>query len=181
MSRAILAAALAALLLASCGGDADTTSETAPATDVQGARDAGGRAYVAKAERICAGMIAQSRRMGARFREIPQVEVDALTLTTRELVKPAVPILESNAAKLRTLRPQANVTFDSYVALFDPIVSVVRERVEAGEAGDSTRAHELELVLIDLSDLQRSLAREAGLKTCDVDFIETFSSAPGPP
>jgi hypothetical protein len=70
----------------------------------------------------------------------------------------------------------ASVKFESYVALFDPIVSVVRDRVQAGETGDSTRAHELELLLVDLSKLQRSLAREAGLKTCDVDFIETFSS-----
>lgn len=178
MSRAILLAVLAAILLAGCGGDADTTSETVPAAAPPAARDG---AYAAKAERICAEMIAESRRMGAQFRKLTDVEADALTLTTQELVKPALPILERNSARLRALEPGADVAFDSYVALFDPIVSVVRERVQAGEAGNSTRAHEIELVLIDLSNLQRSLARDAGLKACDVDFIKTFSSAPSTP
>lgn len=179
MSRAILVAVLTASLFAGCGGDSEQSTPEPPA-DARAAGETDSHAYVPEAERICAGLIAKSRQMGAEFREIPQVGVDALTLTTRELVKPAVPILESNARKLRTLQAGASVAFDSYVALFDPIVSVVRERVRAGEGGDGERAHELELVLSDLSNLQRSLAREAGLRTCDVDFIQAFSSAEGP-
>jgi hypothetical protein len=114
--------------------------------------------------------------MGNRFRRIPRVGVDALTLTTRHLIVPAIPILENSARRLRALEPAAgSVAFESYVSLFDPIVSLARERALAGEAGDADRARELELLSLDLSVLQRSLAREAGLKTCDVDFIETFS------
>ena len=45
------------------------------------------------------------------------------------------------------------------------------------KAGDATRAHALELQMLDLSDLQRKLAREAGLETCDVDFIQTFATS----
>ncbi len=176
MSRAILAAALIAILLVGCGGDAETTSPSAATATPAGADNA---ASAAQAEQICAEMVAESRRMGARFRRLGEVNVNALTLTTRELVAPALPILERNAGRLRALQPGAGVEFGSYVALFDPILSVVRKRVEAGEAGDSTRAHRLELVLIDLSNLQRSLAREAGLETCDVDFIRTFSTTPG--
>jgi len=139
-----------------------------------------GDAYVAKADEICSGMIADSRHMVNRFMETPHPGVDSLTLTTQELVKPAIPILERSARRLRALKQKAtSVKFDSYVTLFDPIVSLARDRVRAGEAGDTGRAHTLELLLVELSTLQRSLAREAGLKTCDVDFIEAFSSPKG--
>ena len=179
MRRAILAVALAALALAGCGGGSETTSHGL-STEAKSSigRDSG--AYVAKADEICANMIADARRMGTRFRQTPHAGVNALTLTTRNLVKPAIPILEASSRRLRALKPgAASVKFDSYVTLFDPIVSLVRDRVQAGEAGDSSRAHELELLLIDLSALQRGLASEAGLKTCDIDFIEAFSSPEG--
>jgi hypothetical protein len=122
-------------------------------------------------------MISESRRMGARFGRLPHPAVSALTLTTRELVAPALPILERSAARLRALEAEGDsLAFASYVSLFDPIVAVVRDRVKAGEAGDATRAHALELQMLDLGNLQREFAREAGLDTCDVDFIQTFAA-----
>jgi hypothetical protein len=171
-----MAALILALLLAGCGGGSETTgTQTEPS---QGQATAGNQAYAAAADRICAAMIVDSRRMGDRFRAIPRVGVDALTLTTQRLVKPALPILERSAARLRALAAEADsVELGSYVALFDPIVAVVADRVEAGEAGDSERARELELQMIDLSELQRQLAQEAGLQTCDVDFIATFATS----
>ena len=172
MRRIILATALTALLLGGCGGSSDGGSGTDSAP-VAGGSDA----YAAKADRICAEMIGDSRRMGDSFRRIPKVGVDALALTTQKLVKPAIPILEGSARRLRALEPAAeSVEFESYVSLFDPLVALARERALAGEVGDSDRAHRLELLSLDLSLLQRNLAHDAGLKTCDVDFIETFSS-----
>ncbi len=174
MRRITLVTALLAFFLVGCGGGSDTTE-----SDATGATRSGD-AYLAKADRVCAAMIADSRRMGDRFRQVPRVGVDALTLTTRHLVKPAIPLLESNARRLRALEPQADsVEYESYVSLFDPIVSLARERALAGEAGESDRAHRLELLSLQLSLLQRSLARDAGLKTCDVDFIQTFSGTGG--
>lgn len=175
MSRPIIAAVLAVLLLSGCGGGSGTTT-TEPASGVAD-RGVTRDAYVAKADRICSGMIADAVRMGVRFRKIAVVKVNALTLTTDRLVEPAQPILERSARRLRALEPMpADVKFESYVTLFDPIVSIVRERIRAGDAGDSTRAHELELLMVDLSEIQRRLAHEAGLQACDVDFIATFSS-----
>lgn len=170
MRRMTLVVALLALFVAGCGGGSDDV----PTSAEGGSQESG--TYVARADRICAEMIADSRSMGNRFRQIPRVGVDALTLTTRHLVKPAIPILEGSARRLRALESQAgSVELESYVALFDPIVALARERALAGEAGDSDRARELELLSLELTVLQRNLAREAGLKTCDVDFIETFS------
>jgi hypothetical protein len=179
MSRSIPIVVLVALFLCGCG-DTETQSDSAP-TQPPAAAESNDRTYVPAAERICAGMIAESQRMGARFARLPNQGLGALALTTRELVAPALPILERSAAKLRAVERHADsLALESYVSLYDPIVAVIRERVAAGEAGDATRAHELELQMVDLSTLQRRLAREAGLKTCDVDFIHTFAVGGGP-
>jgi len=105
----------------------------------------------------------------------------ALELTTENLIKPAIPIIEGSSRRLRALKPQAqSISFDAYVNFYDPIVALLHERVEAGEVGDPSRAHDLELQLIDLSAVQRRLAREAGLRACDVDFIQAFASGGRP-
>lgn len=177
MRRSLLILILLALLLAGCGGDSEKTTQSA--TVQQRAQNHEDRAYVAAADRICAGMIADSRRMATEFSRYPNNEgLSALTVTTRELVAPALPVLEQSARRLRALQKTTDsVAFGSYVSLYDPIVVVVRDRVAAGEADDGTRAHALELQMLDLSELQRRLAVEAGLKTCDVDFIRTFATS----
>jgi hypothetical protein len=169
--------ALLAFVLFGCGGGSDTTAQNA-ATQPPDASQPGDRAYVPAADRVCAAMIADSRQLAVRFTRFSEQGLTSLTLTTRGLVEPALPPLERSARRLRTLAAKSdNLAFQSYVALYDPIISVVRDRAAAGEAGDATRAHALELQMLDLSDLQRKLAREAGLKTCDVDFIRTFATA----
>jgi hypothetical protein len=169
MSRLIPFFVLIALFLCGCGSGSETTAGEAQARPHAEAAEKS--AYVAAGDRICAGMV-------VRFAHLPDLGLDTLTLTTRELVKPALPILERSASRLRALERRANsLALESYVSLYDPIMAVVRDRVAAGEAGDATRAHALELQLLDLSNLQRSLAREAGLKSCDVDFIHTFATS----
>lgn len=171
MRRAILAAALAALALAGCGGGSDSTTETT-------ATGPANAAVVAKADAVCQTMIEDSQRMGAKFGQAPP-KTDPLEYTTRELVKPAIGILEESARDLRALQPQAeSPNFDAYVELFDPILALARDRVATGLAGDEARAHELELQMVKLSELQRPLAKSAGLTTCDVDFFEAFANGP---
>jgi hypothetical protein len=162
------------LFVPGCGGGSGEGASSQATVAVDAA--APSAAAVADGEAICAAMIARSSRMGAQFSANPDLDADALTLTTQKLIKPAVSIVESSASQLRALRPEANsVDFDSYVSLFDPIIALLRERVVAGEAGDRDRARDLELQLLDLVELQRGLARQAGLNTCDVDFIQTFA------
>lgn len=175
MRRLLSILVLSGLLVCGCGGSSETASQGAAQ---HSGTDRGNRSYIAAADRICAGMIADSRRMAVRFARQPESGMNALTLTTRELIEPALPILERSATRLRTLAARSNsLPLQSYVALYDPILVIVRDRAEAGEAGDATRAHALELQMVDLSNLQRKLAAEAGLKTCDVDFIRTFATS----
>jgi hypothetical protein len=170
MRRVFLVTVFAGLALAGCGGGASDSTTTTEATGPASP------AVVAKADAVCQEMIDDARRMGAEFTETTP-ESDPLTFTTEELVKPAVGILEESARKLRALQPKAeSATFDAYVALYDPILALARDRVATGHAGDEGRAHELELQMVELSELQRPLARSAGLKTCDVDFFEAFTT-----
>jgi len=173
--RSLSILVLLALLVSGCGGSSGTTAQDARLTS---GSDGGDRSYIAAADRICAGMIAESRRMAVRFARRPDRGLNALALTTRELIEPALPALERSAGRLRSLASRSDsLALQSYVAMYDPILVIVRDRAEAGEAGDATRAHALELQMVDLSNLQRKLAVEAGLKTCDVDFIRTFATS----
>jgi hypothetical protein len=166
---------LLALVAGGCGGsDTSTPTGAAEAGQSSGPPDA---KAAAAAEVICTRMIARSSQMGAEFRSGQAPAGDALSLTT-QLIKPALPIVEDSARRLRALRAEADsVKFDAYVNLFDPVLALLHERVNAGEAGESIRAHELEQQLVEMIELQRELAQEAGLGTCDVDFIKTFVSS----
>lgn len=178
MKRFAATLALLALVLSGCGGGSDTTAQKAATPPQSDASQHGSRAYVAAADRVCAGMIAASRRFAGRLGRSSDRGLSALALTTRALIEPALPPLERSADRLRALAAKSDdLAFQSYVSLYDPIIAVVRDRAAAGEDGDATEAHALELQMLDLSNLQRKLAREAGLKTCDVDFIHTFANA----
>ena len=174
--RILVGALLALSLVAGCGGGGGDAS-TQKAAAAEGPPNA---KAAAAAEAICAQLVARAGRMGVEFStgsDPTQGIAGALDLTTEKLIKPAIPIVEGSSRQLRALKPQAqSVSFDAYVNFYDPIVALLHERVEAGEAGDPNRAHDLELQLIDLSAVQRRLAREAGLRTCDVDFIQAFAS-----
>lgn len=162
------------LALNGCGGGSETTAQDAQAEPQEG----NAQTYVEEADRICVGMVAESRRMAVRFSRLSDPGLSALALTTKELVAPALPILERSAGRMRVLAGRSDIlALESYASLYDPIVAVVRERVRAGEAGDEARAHALELQMLDLSALQRKLAREAGLQSCDIDFIHTFATS----
>jgi hypothetical protein len=174
MRPTILLALLLALGIAGCGGESSEGTSAEPRPVVAAAPPRPESA--AAADSICGQMIAKSGRLGAEFSAESDTSSGPLELTTR-LMEPAIPIVERSARRLRALKAEAASTdFDAYVNLFDPILALLRERVAAGNAADGTRAHELEQQLVEMIALQRSLARQATLQTCDVDFIATFSS-----
>jgi hypothetical protein len=176
--RTILVVTMMALALAGCGGGSGGSGRTTAAAAGKKPKAASG-AYVVKADAICSAMITRAREFGRELSLRSNLPSNPLVLTTRVLIRPAIPIVETSARELRALKQEAESSqFDAYVNVFDPVIALLRERVAAGEAGDADRAQKLELQLIDLIGLQRSLARKSNLKRCDVDFIKTFA-APG--
>jgi hypothetical protein len=177
-----IAVLLLALLLAACGGGSDSSTDggaqpagetaAAPAQDAPAEKPG---AYAEEADKVCGAMVAQAVRLGDQFRQSPP-SGDPLAFTTQTLVGPAIGVLEERSRELRALEEPDSENFNAYVDLYDPIVSLAHSRVAAGNAGDATRAHELELQMVDLNELQRALAKKAGLKSCDVDFFQAFSN-----
>lgn len=175
MRSAILAATLAVLALAGCGGDEETPP---PATGAEGKQvPQASFDYVKPAEAICVDMIAEAKRLGAALQKKDEFPSDPLKTTTRYLIAPAIPVVEASARRLRALEGESSTPeFEAYVDVYDPILALLRERVEAGEAGERERAQDLEAQTLDLALLQQQLARVAGLDRCDVDFVQAFAT-----
>jgi hypothetical protein len=139
------------------------------------------RAYVAQANAICRDALAETHAMGQRL-ERSRPTGGALALTTEGLVRPGIRIRERMADRMRKLSVPAEerALFTAYVELFDPLDSIARERLRAGETGQDARAHDLEDLLVSLGDEQKAAASQAGLTACTKDFfVAALGGQPG--
>jgi hypothetical protein len=176
-----LAVVALALAPAGCGGGGEATTQATPTVQGEGPPSAqtessSESAYVKRAEAVCADMVAEAKRLGRALQEREEFPSDPLKTTT-QLIAPAIPLLTASSRRLRALVDESgNPDFEAYVGIYDPILALLRQRVEAGEAGDRERANDLETQLLDMIALQRQLAIAAGLAECDVDFIEAFAT-----
>jgi hypothetical protein len=173
-------AVAAALALAGCGGDSGSQPQTTTSSAKPGSRPdgAGERHYVGKANAICRNTVRETRRLGRRFSSAANPNPsDALELAIKGFVKPGIPILEREARQLQRLKPvAANPDFDRYVDLFDPIDALAHELVHAGATGNDDAARRIQRLMTDLGDDQRALARQLGLRACDVDFVQVLTA-----
>jgi hypothetical protein len=110
--------------------------------------------------------------MGERFATRAPASDPALAITER-LVKPGIAIREQMAERFRKLAVPAEgrELYLAYVELFDPIDSIARERLRAGERHDDGPAKDLEKLMFELGDEQKAAAQRAGLQECAQDFF----------
>jgi hypothetical protein len=181
MKRLVLAlvALLAVLGVVGCGSgggsSTDGTVAAAPSTAVS-------TRQAREVEGVCRRMAAEAGRLGRKvLASTDAAEYEStLEFTTEALIAPALPVVEARAAELRAIRGDAaEPQLSAFVNLFDPILALLEDRLRAGRQGDSEEAHELELQVIDLGQIQHALAEEAGLKGCEVDLVGAFSRAAG--
>ncbi len=167
---------VAACMLAGCGSGGGTTGESTVAA-IQPAK---ANRQKHEADAICTRMVADAHRLGRQARnEGVEGYESTLEFTTEGLIAPAVPMVERSARELRAVTDGGGEPrLDAYVAMWDPILSLLIERVRSGRQGDAEQAHELEEQLIELGSVQKTLAREAGLKVCTVDLVGSFASSP---
>jgi hypothetical protein len=169
-----VALAVVASLLGGCGsgGGSSSVSTTASTPAADAARQA------READAICTRMVVDAHRLGRKARTVdPSEYADTLDFTTEALIAPALPVIERSARELRAVRGMGDKPqLDAYVGMFDPILSLLIERVKAGRHGDTQQAHEIEEQLIEFGAIQKTLAKEAGLKACTVDLIGSFAS-----
>jgi hypothetical protein len=171
MKLGVLAAAALVLLAfgAGCGGDSDSVEAVPRPRPEATVAD---RAYAAKANAICRDALAQTRKLGERFRSAA-TESDLLKTTTEHLVKPGIVIRARMADRLRGLPAptQGEEAVAAYVELFDPIEALSRDRLRAGLAGDIEESARFEQLLLSLGEEQTAAARLAGLDACTASFV----------
>jgi hypothetical protein len=165
----LLLAGLLVLVIPGCGGGEDSgateaESEVPPAV-------------VARANATCRHFVREIKQIGtgalARGPETTNLE-----LTTENLVKPSIPLLERVGKQQQALQKAAhNPWFDLYAELFDPIVALAKQRQRSGEADDFYRSRDLEELLTNLGLEQMEAARNAGVRDCNVDFQNVLLSS----
>ena len=173
MKWSALALAVVAFLLAGCGSGAGTSSEltaasVSPATVARQKQEA---------DAICTQMVIEAHRLGRKALTIDPSRYDStLEFTTEALIAPALPVVEQSARELREVRGEGGEPqLDGYVGMFDPILSLLEKRVRAGRAGESEEAHAIEVQLIELGQIQQTLANQAGLNACKVSLVSAFA------
>jgi hypothetical protein len=178
--RAISVASLvwcvaATVVLAACGNDKTSTSTSTPTTSTieRSTSTVTTSAYIARADAICRVALRKTSALDLRLEEAAKTQ-DFLTATTNALVIPGTRIRADMADHLRRLElPADSQPFETYLALFDPINSLARQRIAAGKAKNEAKSRELERLAVGTADEQAKAASDAGLRDCSKDFIRT--------
>jgi hypothetical protein len=92
-----------------------------------------------------------------------------------ELVAPGIKILDRKASRFDSLRAASDSPdFNLYIGLFDPIIELAEQRLEAGRAEEPERGQALERLIAGLGDEQVTVARRLRLDACTVSFTEAL-------
>lgn len=156
------------------GGNQQSVATAAPRNDAAPAQ-INGTAYARAAEAICAKGVRETQTLTGRLGKVFSESSSSQEAITNGIVGGGLKILESEAARLRNLadRP-GSAELETYLGLFEPIVELGRQRLEAGRESEVDRGHQLELLIVDLSHEQSAAASKAGLDSCSTDFFSAL-------
>ena len=177
----LLSALAATTLLIGCGSSGNGNSGTAAdstgaATHPAGARVALPR-FVERAEKICVQGKRETQALGVRLSQVlshssPQ---DAIT---NALVKPGIGILNRERTSLKDLGPAPDSrTVEIFLGLFDPIIELAHQRLQATASDEPDQARSLEVMIARLEDERSAAARRLGLDACGVPFSRALRGA----
>lgn len=158
-------------------GPATSAPGSASAEARQPASPAERDRYSERAEAICRDGLRETRVLGRGLPKVLASSDSPQKGITNGLVRPGTEILSREATKLRNLEPVPNSrALEVYLGLFEPIVELARQRLEAG-VGDPEQARKLELMITSLEDEQSAAARQFGLEACAVEFIRALGGS----
>lgn len=159
------------MLLPGCGGGGSDSGGSTRAGAAERAR------YVRTADPICKRTIEAIQRLNLAPSTGPHANI--LTPTTEGLVRPGIPILAREAARLRALQPRPNdVDLRTYLGIFDPILVLAEQRLRAGEKPDTAEATRLENLIVGLENDQARAAHRFGFQYCGTGFFAAFGARP---
>ncbi len=136
------------------------------------------RATAVRAEAICRRATSEAEPLIANLGRTVRQSGSPDQGIDRGLVRPGIRILEREDAALAKLNPTPeSAVFSAYVGLFEPVLSLAHQRLEAGESLDYGTAHELEILIGSLTGEQTKLAASIGLVGCETDFFKALGTA----
>ena len=159
-----VAAAIALIALAGCGG-----SSPPP-------RDAASREAFARADANCRLMLREVRQLAKGV--LNSGYNSNLELTTEGFGKPGIKLVKRIARRQQALQAAAeDPKYALYAELFDPIIVLAEQRLRAGQANELAESQIRQNQLTALGNEQREAAHRAGLRSCDVDFLDAMVRA----
>lgn len=165
---------LAVFLATGCGSSESSTTQVEGAAHPTAETPSLNPGAAARAESICEESVRETTLLGRRLAQAlaGSPSDDAIG---SELVVPGIRILERELSRLERLEAAADSSeFDVYVDLFDPIIELAEQRVEAGRTDEPERGQALERLIAGLVDEQVAIARKLELGACSVGFTEAL-------
>lgn len=160
----VLVAVVAMAMLASCGENGEPE------------RSAASQQALNRANANCRQMLRAVRRLAKGV--LSSGYTNTLELTTEGFARPGIHLVKREARRQQALQgAAADPRYSLYAELFDPIVVLAEQRLQAGQAREIARAQLLQDLLTSLGAEQRQAARSAGLRACNVDFLEAMIQA----
>jgi hypothetical protein len=160
-----LLASIAIAGLASCGGGGGQTERSAATRQAFAQADANCRQMLREVKQLAKGVLSSGY-------------ANTLELTTEGFAKPGIDLVRQEAERQQALQAAAaDPHFALYAELFDPIIVLAEQRLHAGQAREIARAQLLQDLLTSLGVEQRKAAHLAGLRDCDVDFLDAMVNA----
>ncbi len=167
-------AVLAVALVGGCGGGNGETQPAQPGDPSTGAGASSGLPeYIARADRICAQALRESRQISRRALDAGDAGSDGLEFTTELLIAPGLKSRRNQRRKLEALEVPADAPPElrTYLDLFPPLEELIVQRLEAGRDNDLERSLELETLMVNLADEQNQAAAAVGFDECSVDVL----------
>jgi hypothetical protein len=165
-----------AFLASGCGSSDTPTAEQGSADPGEDSPAKLAPELAARSESICRDAQREIRGIahGLPERISGAAGVDAIG---EALVVPGIRILKRESSRLATLEEPSNPSrFETFTGLFDPIIELSEQRLEAGQVGELSRAHALELLIAGLTEDQAAVASGMGLSACGVDFTQALGA-----
>jgi hypothetical protein len=164
-------------LVTGCGSSSDGPTAQERSADTEKELSAKAHAALAaRSEAICKDAQRKIKKLG---RGLAQRISGASGLDSigEALVAPGIRILTRESSRLARLEEPSNPPrWQTYTGLFNPIIELSQQRLDAGRAGELSRAHDLELLIATLTEKQAAVARELGLSACGVDFTQALGA-----
>jgi hypothetical protein len=173
---AAIACVVALVPVTGCGGgDNGDGGTTASADDSEVAVPA---AILARANTNC-------RQAAVLLRRLTKGAVKRYPLLSEAVnegvVRPGLSLMERQARRQGALAAAAdNPDFDRYVELYQPMIVLTRQFLQAARAHNIERAKRLAALVTGLRVEQRLAARAAGLTDCDVDLVDVIEKSSSP-